>query len=106
MLQNKPFIIGITGAFGSGKSSAADFFKQKGFTRVILSSFLEEEANERRVRNITRKILQDIGNEWRKRYCKEVLAKKAINFLSDDNFRIYLERQLNLDQELGEWNKN
>jgi len=31
--------------------------------------------------------------------------KKAIGFISDNVFRKYLEKQLNLDQELGEWNK-
>lgn len=87
MPDNKYSIIGLTGTFGSGKSAAADFFEQKGFTKVVLSSFLEEEAKRRRIRKITRKLLQNIGNQWRKEYGKEILAKKAINFLREKNIK-------------------
>ncbi len=83
MVENKSFIIGITGAFGSGKSTAANFFEEKGFKKIILSSFLEEEAKRRGIRNITRKILQDIGNEWREKYGGGILAKKANIFLKN-----------------------
>ena len=31
--------------------------------------------------------------------------KQGINFISCRSFREYLEKQLDLDQELGEWNK-
>ncbi len=31
--------------------------------------------------------------------------EKAINFTSSKKFKEYLEKQLDLDQELGEWNK-
>ena len=78
---NKPFSIGITGAFGSGKSTAAAFFEEKGFTKIALSSFLEIEAKKRGVRKITRKILQDIGNEWREKFGPGILAKKANAYL-------------------------
>ena len=84
MENNKPFIIGITGAFGSGKSTAAVFFESKGFKKIILSSFLEEEAAKRGFKKITRKILQDIGNEWRKKYGAGILAKKAIALLKKE----------------------
>lgn len=74
-------IIGITGAFGSGKSTAANFFESKGYSKITLSYFLEEEARKRAVRKITRKILQDVGNEWREKLSKEVLARKALEYL-------------------------
>lgn len=70
-------IIGITGAFGSGKSTAAAFFELKGFKKIVLSKFLEEEA-KRRGLNVTRKILQDIGNEWRENRGVSILADKVI----------------------------
>ncbi len=84
MENNKLFIIGITGAFGSGKSTAASFFESKGFKKIILSSFLEEEAEKRGFKKITRKILQDIGNELRKKYGASILAKKAIALLKKE----------------------
>ncbi|MBI2031419.1 MAG: hypothetical protein HYT08_02280 [Candidatus Levybacteria bacterium] len=80
-MGNKIFIIGITGGFGSGKSAASSFFERRGFTKIILSSFLEEEARKRGFQKITRKILQDIGNEWRKRYGVGILAKKTLEYL-------------------------
>lgn len=75
---NKELIIGITGYFGSGKSTASRFFQSKGFRSVVLSSFLEEEARRQGAPIITRKILQDIGNEWRKRFGAGILARKAL----------------------------
>ncbi len=78
-------IIGIAGAFGSGKSTAADFFESMGFKKIILSRFLEEEVVRRGLGNISRKILQDIGNEWREKYGSSVLAEKALEEISEKN---------------------
>ncbi len=78
---SRKFIIGITGGFGSGKSTAASFFELKGFEKIILSSFLEDEAEKRGFKKITRKILQDVGNEWRRKYGSGVLARRALEYL-------------------------
>lgn len=80
-------IIGITGAFGSGKSEAANFFSSRGFEKVLLSSFLEKDLERRGVKHITRKMLQDLGNEWRKNLGAGVLAKKALEYISKKNYR-------------------
>lgn len=88
-MKKKPLIIGITGAFGSGKSTAAGFFESRGFRRIALSSFLEEEAKKRR-QKLTRKVLQDIGNEWRKKYGASVLTKKALALLRKENSGNYV----------------
>lgn len=76
-------IIGIAGAFGSGKSTAANFFESMGFKKIILSRFLEEEAVRRGAGNVSRRILQDIGNEWREKYGSSVLAEKALEEISE-----------------------
>lgn len=83
-MKDKGFIIGITGAFGSGKSTAASFFEDKGFRKIVVSTFLEEEAKRRKVAKVTRRILQDIGNEWRKKYGSGILAKKALGKLKKE----------------------
>lgn len=70
-------IVAITGPFGSGKSTAASFFETKGFKKIVLSEFLEEEA-VRRGEKVTRKVLQDIGNQWREKFGSFVLTKKAL----------------------------
>lgn len=80
----KPFVIGITGAFGSGKSTAAQFFEKEGFVQIALSSFLEEEAHKRQL-PITRKVLQDIGNEWREQQGKGILATLALEKVTRDH---------------------
>lgn len=84
--NNKPLIIGVCGAFGSGKSTAAAFFELKGFKKIILSGFLEKEADKRGIKKVTRKVLQDIGNEWREKYGRAILAKKTIEEILKGNF--------------------
>ena len=80
-------LIGITGGFGSGKSTAASFFEDRGFKKIVLSLFLEEEAHKRGFKHITRKILQDIGNEWRKKYGNGILAKKSIEYIKKNKIK-------------------
>ncbi|MGE5041536.1 MAG: AAA family ATPase [Candidatus Levyibacteriota bacterium] len=77
----KKLLIGVTGTFGSGKSTASFHIENLGYQRVVMSSFLEEEARKRGIKRITRKLLQDIGNEWREKYGRGVLAKKTIDFI-------------------------
>lgn len=78
MLEHKPIIIGITGAFGSGKSTAAEILESLGFTKISLVQFLEEELKSQGEEKITRKLLQDLGNGWREKYGAGVLAQKAL----------------------------
>ena len=83
MLEIKPLIIGITGAFGSGKSTAADFLKPLGFTKISLVQFLEEELERRGIEKITRSLLQDLGNQRREQYGPTVLARKALQLIGE-----------------------
>ena len=83
MLKHKPLIIGITGAFGSGKSTAADFLKSFGFRKISLVQFLEEELKVRGEKRITRKLLQDLGNQWREKYGAGILAQKALGLIKE-----------------------
>jgi dephospho-CoA kinase len=106
MQQPKPVIIGITGAFGSGKSTAADYFEKKGFVRITLSSFLEEEATRRNLIPITRKDLQDIGNEWREIFGKGILAQKALEKAQKDLSQKYIVDGLRNTGEIEVFRKN
>src|SRR5690348_9594042 len=74
----KRHIIGITGPFGSGKSTAASYFVSKGYYNINLSSFLEKEATIRGLKS-TRRNLQDLGNELRERQGAGILLKKAFD---------------------------
>lgn len=84
MINKKPSVIGITGPFGSGKSTAASFFETKGFKKITLSSFLEEQF-KKDGKEITRKNLQDLGNLWRAQRGSGVLAKKALDYIQSNN---------------------
>lgn len=105
-MKKKPFIIGITGAFGSGKSTASDFFESKGFAKIILSSFLEEEAKKRIKGKITRKLLQDIGNTWRKKYGNGILAKKTLYLLLSKDIKNAVVDGIRNIGEIDELRKN
>lgn len=81
---NKSSVIGITGPFGSGKSTAANYFETKGFKKISLSSFLEESLRKEG-KDITRKNLQDLGNLWRSQKGSGVLAQKGLEFVRANN---------------------
>lgn len=87
MLKYKPLIIGITGAFGSGKSTAADFLKTLGFTKISLVQFLEEELKKQGKKEITRKLLQDLGNKWREKYDAGILARRALELINEKKIK-------------------
>ncbi len=79
--MTKPLIIGISGAFGSGKSTAADYLSTLGFTKISLVQFLEEELASQGKKKITRKMLQDLGNLWREKHGNGILGQKAVEFI-------------------------
>lgn len=81
-MKRKKIIIGVVGPFGAGKSTVTKYFIQNGFTGIRLSSFLEEEV-KKRYGKIDRQRLQDIGNEFRKKYGPSILAQWAVEKAGD-----------------------
>lgn len=71
--------IGLTGTLASGKGVVADFLKEKGFAYFSLGDELREIARQRGI-EITRKNLQDLGNQLRKEsgggVIAEIISKK------------------------------
>ncbi len=105
MLKHKPLIIGITGAFGSGKTTAADFLKSLGFTKISLVQFLEEELESRGERRITRKLLQDLGNQLREKYGAGVLAQKALGLIKEKAIKKAVVEGFRNSLEISEFRK-
>lgn len=101
----KPTVIGITGPFGSGKTTAASFFENKGFYRITLSSFLEVEL-QRKEQEITRKSLQDLGNLWRGKMGSGILAVKSLRFISENNIEKAVVDGIRNVGEIEQFKKN
>lgn len=80
-------MIGIAGCFGSGKSTAADFLVSLGYSKISLSKFLEDALIYSGEKEITRKKLQDLGNSWREMHGKNVLAKKALEYIEQHKLK-------------------
>ena len=97
-MKNQPLLLGITGAFGSGKSTASAFFAANGFTIIRLSAFLEAKLNKQ-PGEITRKMLQDKGNELREKHGAGVLAKRALEYIEKENLeRVVIDGIRNLEE--------
>ena len=72
-------IIGLTGMPGSGSNSVGDFLvEKKGFIWLSYSDILREELRKEG-KEITRKAMQDLGNEIRERYGAGELSKRLMN---------------------------
>lgn len=95
-MKEERIIIGLTGSFGSGCTTISNVLQERGFETISLSLFLKKEAEEKGrdlstlERKEIRRILQDIGNEKRKKD-KGALIKMCldkINSNPDTNFVI------------------
>ena len=74
--------IGVTGLFCSGKDTFANYLLMRGFEHISLSEILRDEARKRSI-SLTRKNLQKLGNELRKKEGNDILAKKALEKMND-----------------------
>jgi len=75
-------IIGLTSFLGAGKTIVGDYLVQKkGFAFYSLSDALREELTKRG-QEITRERLQDVGNELRRKFGNDILAKRILEQIS------------------------
>lgn len=79
-------MLGVTGSFGSGCTTLANALNTHGFKRVSLSAGIREEfqsaGKSSPQKDKERKLLQDFGNEKRKKQGPEYWAKKAVKVAS------------------------
>lgn len=73
-------IIGLTGRISAGKGIIKEFLEKIGFGYYTLSNVIREEAAVRGIR-ITRKNLQDLGNEVRNNEGAGVWVKRIVEKL-------------------------
>jgi dephospho-CoA kinase len=75
-------IIGVVGQIACGKGVLKDYLiKDLEFGSFSLSSIVHEEVKKRKITDVTRKVLQDIGDELRKKYGNDILVRWAIKLL-------------------------
>jgi len=72
-------IIGVVGQIASGKGILVSYLTEKlGFTSFSLSSAVHREIEKKGIKKYTRQMLQDVGDEMRRREGDEVLARRVI----------------------------
>ena len=76
-------IIGLTGRIGAGKSIVSGWLRQKGFAYYRLSDIVREEAGKKGI-PIVRQVLQDIGDDLRKKNGDGILAERILEKISGD----------------------
>ncbi|MCX6730502.1 MAG: AAA family ATPase [Candidatus Roizmanbacteria bacterium] len=79
-------IIGIVGPFASGKGVVTDYLiKKYSYTSFSLSTIVHDEVKKKGITNYDRTILQNTGDELRKKEGDGVLAKRAVQYLKRKN---------------------
>lgn len=98
--MQKNWYIGIVGQIACGKGVLVDFLKKNlGFISFSLSTILHEELKKKNIKDYTRKILQDLGDDLRKKYGGAVLAKRAVRLLEKQGEkRVVIEGIRNPDE--------
>ena len=79
-------IIGLSGPIAAGTDKVGELLIEKRFKWFSFSDVLREEAKKKGLK-ISRKVLQDLGDELRKREGNGVIAKRIIaNFIEGENY--------------------
>ena len=73
--------LGVVGQIACGKGVLVDYLKRQGFASFSLSSILHDDLKKKGIKKFTRKTLQDMGDQLRKKYGREVLARRAIKII-------------------------
>ncbi len=74
--------VGVVGQIACGKGVLVDYLiKKLGFASFSLSSIIHDELRKKRIKEFTRKTLQDMGDELRRSSGDEVLARRAVEVL-------------------------
>ena len=77
-------IIGITGTTGAGKDTFAQYLVlKKRFCHISLSDIIREEAIGRGI-ELTRRNLQDLGNQMRQEFGRGIFAAKALGKIENN----------------------
>lgn len=76
-MKSEARLIGLTGTNGSGKGEAAAYLKKKGYFYFSLSDVIRD-ALRKNGKEVSRDNLIEKGNELRKKYGPDILARMAL----------------------------
>ena len=76
-------LIGLTGLNASGKGTAAEYLKEKGFSYYSLSDIVRDYATEKGLDHSRENLIQ-CGNELREKFGPSVLVKRALSKIKKD----------------------
>ncbi|MFA6016865.1 MAG: AAA family ATPase [Patescibacteria group bacterium] len=77
-------IIGVVGQIAAGKGVLVNYLtSQLCFTSYSLSSIVHEELKKKGIQKFTRQTLQDLGDELRRGYGDEVLARRLFEAIKE-----------------------
>jgi len=106
-------VIGLTGPMGSGKGTIVKLLQEKGYKSFKYSDVIRDELKIRQIKE-TRKSLQDIGDDLRKKYGLYILSEmlsikikeQGVQFAIVDGVRnpgevIYLRQNLDNFKLIG-----
>jgi dephospho-CoA kinase len=82
-MRTPPRLIGLTGTNGAGKGEAAVYFAAKGYACFSLSDVIREELG-RRGEPVSRDNLIRAGNDLRRRFGADVLARRTMDKVGPD----------------------
>jgi dCMP deaminase len=95
-------VIGVTGKYCAGKTTACEYLKSKSFGYLSLSDELREILAEEKL-PVTRENLISKGNELRKKYGNGYLSKRIVGKMSKD--KNYVIDSLRNPEEIKELQK-
>jgi len=78
-------VIGLVGPIASGKGTISEYLQSLGFTYYSLSNVVREETQKRGL-EMTRKNLQDVGNDLRETFGGAVLVEKLVDRIKKEDF--------------------
>lgn len=78
-------VIGLVGPIASGKGTISEYLKSQGFKYFSLSDVVREETQARGL-EMTRKNLQDVGNDLRENFGGAVLVNRLEERIQKEDF--------------------
>ncbi len=95
--MEKRIIIGLTGTICGGKGTLATHLVDLGFNHFVLSDRIRDEIRARG-QEITRTLLQDVGNELRNKFGGAVLAQRTADLMVEVEGNVVIDGVRNPDE--------